>query len=254
MPCRSGRNGCQGRGTRYGAIGTDQKLVRYHQGKQTYEVIVREGLVRKYREGEASLADVLVSLQVFHDARRMTKVNVTNLVEAFQVDDMNGVLDTILKKGVMQQGEKERKEDTQRLRNAVIQKIHDDYFSPNGCKVPLTRIENALKKANVKIDGKKSADGQVDGVVRSMKEVLDLRRTGMETRAIVTVEKGCAKQALKILIKLGKVDSSYCTTKSKSNCLRGAGVVYKVTVRKLEDLKSSLEAGMESPFEVEVIC
>lgn len=235
-------------------FGGDRKVVRLSKGKnKIYEVIVREGVFFKYREGDATISEVVISSQVFQNASMKTTINEHKLLNTFETDDMNIVLDTILQKGTLQQGTEEVDNDTERLRKEIIQNIHDHFVSTNGEKVPLIQIENAIEKVDFQIDTKKSPGPQAKKIVVLMKEILEMKSVTKGKGAIVTIEKGYVKDALKIIQKHGKVDRCHHSEKkrAKNDPLRH-GTAYKVTVRNMQVLKNNLEAEMDGSFEVYV--
>lgn len=54
-------------------------LVRFKQGKTSFEVMVKPGSVKKYREGKLSIQDVIETDVIFKNQSKGERVNAADL-------------------------------------------------------------------------------------------------------------------------------------------------------------------------------
>lgn len=160
-----------------------EMLVRLKKGKKTYEVMVNEGMVAKFRDGSVNrIDDVVVTPLVFLNASKGTKASAEQLKDAFQTDDVQVVLDLILKKGEAQESAGERKEKLDSKRQEIITIIQKNYVSPDGRPLPIVRIENALEQIKPRIDVDVDAQRQVTAMFAKLSAAMPMKKSagGME--------------------------------------------------------------------------
>lgn len=160
-----------------------EMLVRLKKGKKTYEVMVNEGMVAKYREGKVTrLDDVVVAPMVFVNAGKGTKASADQLKGAFETDDVTAVIETILRTGEAQESAGERKEKSESKRHEIITAIQKGYVAPDGRPLPVLRIENALNQIKPRIDVDQDAERQVNAMHAKLSAVMPMKKSsgGME--------------------------------------------------------------------------
>lgn len=169
----------------------EEYLVRYKQGKHTFEVLVNEGTVAKFREGTiTNIDDVLQIRNVYTHASYGTKASDEELAEVFGTADEGTVLTTILREGDAQESAHERQEKMDAKHQEIITVIQKHYMTPEGHPLPVTRIENALAEIKPRIDVDVDAERQVASMYSKLSEVMPMKRGvgGMEGTVTVSLE------------------------------------------------------------------
>ncbi|KAI0561908.1 ribosome maturation protein SBDS-like protein [Gracilaria domingensis] len=165
-------------------------LVRLKKGKKTYEVMVEEGMVAKYRDGTVKrIEDVVVTPVVFVNARKATKASSEELNNSFQTDDVMQIIELILQKGEAQESGRERKSKMDAKKQEIINFIRKNYVTPEGHNLPTVRIENALAQVRPRIDVDVDATRQVNAMYQKLSAVMPMKKqsSGVEGTVIVPV-------------------------------------------------------------------
>lgn len=162
--------------------------MRLKKGKKTYEVMVQEGMVAKYREGSVKrLDDVLVTPLVFTNASKGTRASAEQLNESFQTDNVEAVITTILEKGEAQESAGERREKMDAKKQEILTVIQKNYVSPDGRPLPMSRIENAVEQIKARIDVDQDATRQVTAMIPKLSAVMPMKKGSGGLQGTVTV-------------------------------------------------------------------
>lgn len=165
-----------------------EMLVRLKRGKKTYEVMVQEGMVVKFRDGSVSrIDDVVVTPVIFLNASKGTKASADQLKDAFQTDDVNTILDLILKKGEAQESAGERKEKLDSKRQEILTTIQKNYVAPDGRPLPMARIQNALDQIKPRIDVDVEAQRQVTAMFAKLSAAMPMKKSAGGMEGTITV-------------------------------------------------------------------
>lgn len=169
-------------------INMPEMLVRLKKGKKTYEVIVQEGMVQKFRDGAVKQLDEVVATPVvFLNASKGTKASAEQLKDAFDTDDVDAVLRVVLQKGEAQESAGERKEKLDAKRQEILTCIQKNYVSPDGRPLPLARIENALEQIKPRIDVDVDAQRQVTAMYAKLSGVMPMKKGASGLEGTVSV-------------------------------------------------------------------
>lgn len=220
-----------------------EMLVRLKRGKKTFEVLVNEGTVPKYRDGKLKLNDVVVTPTIFINMSKGEKASADLLNSAFETDDVTAVIDTILRTGDAQESAGERKDKMDAKRREVITTIQKNYVSPEGLPLPLMRIENALEQIRVRIDLERDAEHQVEAMAPKLMAVLPMKRAKADFEGIVTVPVHMAGQVASVVRKHARVQRETYGVKAK----------FEVEVFNYDLLLSELTKATNGDFEFEVV-
>jgi len=208
-------------------------LVRYKAGKTTFEVLTKEGAAMKFRDGDLkSLDDVCVAREVFSNYSKGERASADQLKSAFDTEDLSACLEAILQKGTVQVSAAERKEKLEKKRLEIIQLLHKYYVEPKTRKpIPVTRLENALTEAKVRIDAEQAAERQVPDIVSKLVSLLPMKKLSMEVT--ITVPHKHLGAAGNVLAKYFEVSRENYTSEG---CTMEASVVpgeYDTAVKEL---------------------
>lgn len=169
-------------------MASEGMLVRMKKGRTTFEVMVNEGAVNKYRDGSIKrIDDVVIVPRIWTNASQGTKASADQIKDAFGSEDVNGALDIILREGDAQESAHERQAKLDAKRQEIIASIQKNYSSPEGRPLPTTRIENALERIKLRIDVDVDADRQVTGMIERLTAVMPMKKSAGIMEGTVTV-------------------------------------------------------------------
>ncbi|MFH0862362.1 MAG: ribosome assembly factor SBDS [Candidatus Altiarchaeota archaeon] len=155
----------------------DAVIVHLKTRGENYEIYVDADKALKYRGGEdIPLEEVLAVNHVFKDAAKGEKASEEHLMELFQVKDVKEAIKEVLTKGELHlTTEQKRKmhEDRKKQVASIIARnaINPQTHAPH----PLTRIEAAMEEARVDITINKSANEQVEKVLKALKPLIPIK-------------------------------------------------------------------------------
>ena len=150
------------------------------EGKH-FEILVDCDLAMKFKHGQAvSIRDVVVTNDVFCDVKKGDKASESDLKKFFKTSDPMEVSKIIVKDGEVSLTAEYRERLRKEKRLQIINIIHRNGVDPQtGIPHPLTRIENAMEQAKVRIDEFKPADQQIEQILSAIKSIIPIK---FETR------------------------------------------------------------------------
>ncbi|MBS3144661.1 ribosome assembly factor SBDS [Candidatus Woesearchaeota archaeon] len=152
------------------------------QGKQ-YEILVDCDKALAFRQGKKiALDEVMVTADIFHEAKRGIKPTEKDLLVAFNTTDVQAIALIILKEGEIQLTQKHREKEREEKKKRIIDIIHRQAIdTKTNLPHPPARIEAAMEQAKVKIDENKSAEEQVEAILTALKPIIPIK---FETRLL----------------------------------------------------------------------
>ena len=180
-------------------------IARLKKGGEHFEVVVDPDLAMAFKKGgTVAIADVLKDQAVFSDAQKGMLASEKRMQELFNSADPLRVAEIIIKEGMVQvTGEYRAKvrEEKKRRILAMIQRFGVDprTHAPH----PLTRLENAFEEAKVRMDEMRSAEDQVQDVLKALRPVLPI--TFAVKRVEIIIPPPYAAQAYGIVKSFGTV-------------------------------------------------
>jgi len=154
------------------------QVVRYKQGKITFEVGCKVGNALKYKKGQLGFENVLVSEEIWKDIKKGDRASNEELKAAFKTEDIKVIAKTIVDDGEIQFNDTERKEMIEKKRNEIINYIHKYYIDPKTkTMIPVNRIDNALTELKIRIDMDQATDKQIQDIIKKLPEVLSIKRS-----------------------------------------------------------------------------
>jgi len=152
-------------------------LCRLKKGGAHFEVLCHAAQIERFREGSiASRDDVLMSPELFKDAKRGERPSAEDISSAFGDADASKAIDEVLLKGDFQLSTAERKKKTEDKRAEIVTFITSNYIEPHTEKpIPRTRIENSMEQMKgFKIDPFRSAATQAEEISKKLKDMFPL--------------------------------------------------------------------------------
>ncbi len=163
-------------------ISMDQERVSFNlawlkKAGKMFQVVVNPDEAIAFRKGsEVDLKDVLRSEEVFTDAKRGELAAETDLKTIFNASDPVKVAKIILKEGEIQLTTEYREKLREEKKKRILHLVHRNAADPKtNLPHPMTRIENAFEEAKCKIDEFRSAEEQIDEVVKKLRVILPIK-------------------------------------------------------------------------------
>jgi ribosome maturation protein SDO1 len=145
---------------------------RLKEGKEKSRLTVEEIINHK----DIDLELIFESFIVFEDLRRGKKATDGDMEVVFNTVDGMKIGAYILLDGDIQWTQAQREEERQKKLKQIITIISKNAINPQNKKPhPYQRIEKAIEEAKVKIDLMRSAEEQVDDVVKSIRAIIPIR-------------------------------------------------------------------------------
>ena len=151
-------------------------LARLKKGGMNFEVAVDPDLAISFRNGkDISIKDIIKSEKIFNDVKKGVLAPEHTMVQVFNTDNALKVAKILLQEGEIQLTEEYRKKLREDKRKKIIEIIHKGAIDPKTkLPHPPQRIENAMEEAKVHLDDFKSAEDQINAVVKALRPILPI--------------------------------------------------------------------------------
>ncbi len=124
---------------------------------------------------------IFESFTVFEDLKRGKKATDGDMEAVFSSNDGRTISGHVLLNGVIHWTQTQREEEIVKKLKQIITIISKNAINPQNKKPhPIQRIEKAIEEAKVKIDVMKSAEEQVDDIVKKIQTVIPIRMEQVE--------------------------------------------------------------------------
>lgn len=155
----------------------DAIVARLESHGETFEILIDPKVVNHIREGkEVDLAEHMVIDEVFRNAHKGTRPEEKKLQEVFGSTDPLLVARQIILKGEVQLTTQQRKEMQESKRKRIVAEISRNAINPQtSAPHPPARIEAAMEEARVHVDPFKSAESQIENVLKALRPLLPIR-------------------------------------------------------------------------------
>ncbi len=153
-------------------------IARLEKMGENFEIFVDPDLAQKYREGEKEieLGSILAVEMVFKDAHKGERMPSETLHKVLGTLDQTEAAKIVLEKGDIQLTTEQRKRMQEEKRKQVIALIVRNCINPvTKTPHPPVRIEMAIEEARVNIDPFKSAESQVQDIIKELRPLIPIR-------------------------------------------------------------------------------
>jgi len=165
---------------------------------ENFEVLVDLDKALEFRRGKVSLEEVLVTEDVYRDAKKATKINENEMEKFFNTKDLRKISEEIVKEGFIHLTTEHRNKLKIEKRKKIIELIHRNAVdSKSGFPHPVTRIENAMEEAKVRIDEMKSAEEQLEEILDKLREVIPIKFEVKKLQLIIPAKYGSVHNIIK---------------------------------------------------------
>lgn len=151
-------------------------IARIVKEGKPFEVLVDCEKAVEFKQGKADLDDVLATDDIFEDSKKGKHASENEMKRIFGTANPRKVAEIIVKEAKLQLTADYQKKQREQKRKQIINLIHVNSVDPTtNTPHPLTRIENALAEAKVKINDSKTAEEQVQDIVSQIKPILPIK-------------------------------------------------------------------------------
>ena len=158
-------------------------IARIKKGGNTFEIVVDPDLAMDLKHGKnVDIIDILKSEKVFSDAHKGLLASEHVMKSIFGTADPLDVSRQIIANGEVPVSAAYKERQKEEKRKRILDIIHRNGVDPKThLPHPMTRLENAMEEAKVRLDENRSAEDQIHDVLRSLQVVLPIR---FETKEI----------------------------------------------------------------------
>jgi len=147
-----------------------------HEGEH-FEILVKPDPALDYRLGKIkALSEVLVGDTIYTDANKGTKPSEDKLKKAFGTTDTIKIVETILRRGMLQLTTEQRRHMIEEKRKQIVFFITRQCVDPRtNMPHPSARIEQATEQIHYSIDPFKETEEQARDIIKLLRPVLPLK-------------------------------------------------------------------------------
>ena len=153
-------------------------IARLKKEGKNFEILVDGDKAIAFNEenSKLSLDDVLVTNNVFSDVKKGTQASETDMQKLFKTVNKKEVAGIIVKEGDIQLTTEHQNKIREEKRKRIVDIIHRNAIdSQTGLPHPIQRIENAMNEAKINIQFSKSAESQVQDVLKLLRPLLPIK-------------------------------------------------------------------------------
>ncbi|MFH0860450.1 MAG: ribosome assembly factor SBDS [Candidatus Altiarchaeota archaeon] len=155
----------------------DAVIARLKTHGHTFEIFVDPDKALEYRSGvNIPLDEILAAESVFKDAASGEKASEEVMKEVFGDAQLNTAVTKILKKGELHLTTQQKARILEERRKKIINIIARNSINPQTkLPHPPSRIEKAMEEAKVKVDAAKSAEEQIEKILKELKPIIPIK-------------------------------------------------------------------------------
>lgn len=153
-------------------------IARLKRTDKNFEILVDGDKAIQFVEDSSSMNinDVLVTNAIFDDVKKGSHASEVDLKKLFNTIDKKEIAKIIVKEGDIQITTEHKNKIVEDKRKRIIDIIHRNAIdSKTGLPHPIQRIENAMNEAKVNISYIKSAEAQVQDVLKLLRPLIPIR-------------------------------------------------------------------------------
>jgi ribosome maturation protein SDO1 len=152
-------------------------IAKYKVNGDEFEILIDPDKAYDYITGKIpSPTTALESFEVFKDIKKGERPTEEKVKKAFGTTDIAKIAEIILKKGEVPITTERREKLAEEKKKQIIEIIARNSIDPRtNAPTPPLRIENAFKEAKITIDPFKSAQDQVDTVIKKLSPIIPLK-------------------------------------------------------------------------------
>lgn len=156
------------------------------EGKN-FEILVDCDKALELRKGKVvSIDDVIAVDNIFKDVKKGEKASENDLKSIFGSADVREVSKIIIKDGVVQLTREHLAREREEKRKQIVNIIHRNAVDPKtGIPHPPQRIESAMEEAKIRIDENKSAENQIEEILKKLQMLIPIKFEKKKVQVVI---------------------------------------------------------------------
>ncbi|XP_037044347.1 ribosome maturation protein SBDS-like [Bradysia coprophila] len=215
-------------------------VVRLKKCGKRFEVACHKDNLLSWRNNiEKDIDDVLRSRKVFLNVSKRQMAKNTDLMAAFNTDNVDAICKEILEKGELQVTERERHSQSDSLFKDIATNISNECVnSETKCPYTVEMIEQALKDIRFSVKPHQTVAQQTIEATSLLKKSIPIERTNMRIKIAI-----CGKDAKKMKDKIVQHCSKVEEESWNSGNLTLVGIIVPGSLRIISDIISADSKG-----------
>jgi len=162
-------------------------IARFKKGDYEFEILVDPYKAYDFRRGkQIPLEDILVTDEIFTDAKKGFRASQEDLQKVFGTTDVFSIARTILLEGDIQLTTEQRRKLQEEKRKAIINLIAKLCVDPRtDCPYTPARIEAAFEEVGVHVDPFKDAESQAKEIIKELKRHIPIKVEYLKIKVVV---------------------------------------------------------------------
>ncbi|MGC8609134.1 MAG: ribosome assembly factor SBDS [Thermoplasmata archaeon] len=154
----------------------DAIVARLESHGYKFEILVDPDAIERIKKGQIDVENDLALPEIYKDVKKGEKASEESLKEAFKTLNVAQAAIEIVKKGQIQLTTEQRREMYEDRRKQIVNIIVREGINPQ-TNTPHTpyRISQAMEEAKIHIDPFKSAEDQVQSVLKAIMPIIPIR-------------------------------------------------------------------------------
>lgn len=183
-----------------------------------FEIAINPDLAIDFKNGKSiDIKEVIRSEKIFTDVKKGVFSQEHELKDVFGTTDIIAIAKTIVEEGEIQLTEEYREKQREDKRKKIVFMIHRIGVDPRtNLPHPVQRIENAMEQAKAGIDMYKSAEEQVDEIIKKLRPILPISTE--KKRVHIKFPPEYAGKAYAIMSSFGKPDKEQWRNDGSFEC------------------------------------
>ena len=190
----------------------DAIVARLESHGERFEILLDPAAMDLIKQGkQVDLTKYLAVEDVFKDARKGTRPEISKIKEVFGTEDITAIAQHIIEKGEVQMTAEQRKELLEAKRRQIVTYIAANAINPQThTPHPPKRIEIALEEGKFRVDPVKPLDKEIEEAMKVLRPLLPIRFE--KSRVAIKLKGDDYGRCYDELIKYGIVDREEWTS------------------------------------------
>jgi ribosome maturation protein SDO1 len=162
-------------------------IAKYVVGGDTFEIFINADTAYQYITGKIKdPLSVLEADEIFKDANKGERQSVEKLKKAFNTENLASIVEIILKKGNVPITTEQKNKLLEEKRKQIITIIARNSIDPR-THAPHTiqRIETAMAESKASIDPFKSANDQVEQILKKLETIIPIKFANTKIEVVI---------------------------------------------------------------------
>lgn len=183
----------------------DALVARYEAKGHRFEVLTDQKLVDLIKAGkDPDVSEYMAADEIFKDSSKGDRASEEVIMEVFGTEDFNTVVKEIIRNGQVQLTTEQRRKMLDEKKRQIVEIISRESMNPqSGTPHPPQRIEKAMEEAKVRVDPFKSAEEQINDVLKAIRVLIPIKLEHIKMQIEVSAEE--YGKIYSELIRLGQI-------------------------------------------------